>query len=438
VSSPKGSNGPLLFLISALVPYPPARGVELRIFRLLKWLRSAGYRVVLIVPADSLDAEVERELRKVTYALHWTKPALRTRLGARFPAIRRALWEPTKTLLGLRGKTPSSTADSGQHPAGDSGLKESFAPGRLISLVERLGHRYQPIAAIVEYIFSTPVLAALPASTLKIVDTIDVFSRKEEQVLTFGIRDPLVCTADEERQYLLQADVILAIQSREAQLLRELAPEREIVLAGMDFDVIDTSNTNQTEPASVAVLASDNALNIHGLNAFLAECWPSIKRSIPGVSLVIAGRVGDHCIVEDASVRYTGWTDDVDQIYREASVIINPTIAGTGLKIKSVQALAHGKPLVAWANGVEGLEYVGEPPFIECRSWQEYAEAIVRLLNSADERQRLGERARSYARREFSADKVYAALAERLSQAQPATRRRDRNSSPLATVPSTT
>lgn len=430
--SPKGQgSGPLVFLISALVPYPPARGVELRIFRLLKWLSGAGYRVVLIVPAESLDADVERELRRVTYALHWTKPPLRTRLGSRFPALRRALWEPTKIVLGLRAQTISSTTDSGYHAAGDRGLKESFAPARLIALVQRLGHKYQPIAAIVEYIFSTPVLSGLPAATLKIVDTIDVFSRKEEQVLAFGIRDPLVCTPEEERQYLLQADVILAIQSREAQLLKELAPEREIVLTGMDLDVIDASGADETQPASIAIVASNNALNVHGLNAFLAECWPSIKRNIPGVSLVVAGQVGDSFAVEDDSVRYTGWIDDVEEIYRKASVVINPTIAGTGLKIKSVQALAHGKPLVAWGNGVEGLEYLGEPPFIECRSWQEFADAVIRLLSSVNERHLMEQRALSYAKREFRADKVYAALGECLSQRPPVSRGVGRNATPL-------
>jgi glycosyltransferase involved in cell wall biosynthesis len=91
-------------------------------------------------------------------------------------------------------------------------------------------------------------------------------------------------------------------------------------------------------------------------------------------------------------------------------VVINPTVAGTGLKIKSVQALAHGKPLVAWPNGVEGLNYDGEAPFRECRSWQEFAGAVVSLLKSDDDRRALAGRALAYATREFSADKVYANL----------------------------
>ena len=102
--------------------------------------------------------------------------------------------------------------------------------------------------------------------------------------------------------------------------------------------------------------------------------------------------------------------DDLTEVYREARVVINPTIAGTGLKVKSAEALAHAKPLVAWPNGVEGLEYTQEPPYVECHSWQEFGAAVVRLLRSEHEARLLTDRARSYAREHFSPTKVYGSL----------------------------
>jgi glycosyltransferase involved in cell wall biosynthesis len=422
-----------LLLVSPFVPYPPARGIELRIDRLLRWLKKEGYRVVLVIPAESIDAHALEKLGEITFAVHWTKPALRTRLGMRFPSLRKAFWEPLKSLLMLseRGREARVLHDSGQkslersvsispsrygHPLGSDEIKAWFSPDKLTALVAKLARKYRPQAVIVEYIFSTPVLVGLPAGTIKIVDTIDVFSRKEDQVLAFGISDPLACSEDEERRYLLQADVIVAIQSREAGLLKALVPEREVLLAGMDFDVTNISSSAASVPHSVAVVASDNPLNVHGLSAFLTDCWPSIKAACPDVTLHVVGRVGSMCRIADPSIRYSGWIEDLDQVYREASVIINPTIAGTGLKIKSVQALAHGKPLVAWTNGVEGLEYDGAAPFLECRSWQEFGDAVVRLLRSDIERNAMAAKALSYAQREFSASKVYASLGRRLAE----------------------
>jgi glycosyltransferase involved in cell wall biosynthesis len=403
-------------LVSALVPFPPARGVELRIYRLLQWLRDAGYRVILVLTAQTIDADVLDELEKVAYRVHWTKPAFRTRLGMRFPRIRRLLWEPYKRIatptLGAAASTPSDSTESAK-----VNVKNAFASDRLRSLVKSVVRRYRPSAVIVEYIFSAPVFSAVPSGTLKLLDTIDVFSRKGEQVLAFGIEDQLACSEKEERAYLLEADVVIAIQAEEAAILRELVPERQVILAGIDLDVVSSIDAAEELPNYVAVVASDNALNVHGLNAFLTECWPLIKERVPGVRLHIVGRVGDMCRIDDASIKYSGWISDLDQTYREAKVIINPTVAGTGLKIKSVQALAHGKPLVAWTNGVEGLPYVGEPPYVECESWLEFAAAVSELLRDERRRSSLVERALAYARVEFGAAKVYESLAECLAHA---------------------
>ena len=421
------STGRTIFLVSPFVPYPPARGIELRITRLITWLHDEGHRVVLIVPAESMDAEALNELRKITYAIHWTSPALRTRLGMRFPYLRRKVWERWKRFVNRFArkagssahdrllkrtlkKSPAAAAPPPYCALGDDQIKAWFAPDKLIALVGKLARKYRPHAVIAEYIFSTPVFASLPTGTIKIVDTIDVFSRKEDQVLAFGIADPLACTEEEERRSLLLADVIVAIQSREARLLKALVPEREVLLTGIDFDVIGALTHEEEAPNSIAIVASDNALNIHGLTAFLSECWPAIKTGCPDVVLHVVGRVGEMCRSDDSSIRYSGWIDNLDQVYREASVVINPTVAGTGLKIKSVQALAYGKPLVAWTNGVEGLEYEGTPPDIECSSWQEFADAVLVLLRSESIRSALAERALTYASQEFKPSKVYATL----------------------------
>jgi glycosyltransferase involved in cell wall biosynthesis len=388
-------------------------------------MQRQGYRVILVITTGSIDDDALVELQKIVFAVHWTRPPLRTRLGVRLPLLRALLWEPLKKAHqimkdGLAARNgsggnidrlgnPSTVID----PLWEQGAaqdKEWFASDRLLALVSKLARRFRPQAIIVEYIFSVPAFRVVPQRTLRIVDTIDVFSRKEDQVLSYGIADPLACSEEEERRALLQADVIVAIQSREARLLQELVPEREVILAGMDLDVVSDASEKGVIPDSILVVASDNALNVHGLGAFLSECWPLIKQAHSKATLHVVGKVGDVCHVEDPAIRYSGWVDDLDLVYREASVVINPTVAGTGLKIKSVQALAHGKPLVAWPNGVEGLNYDGEVPFRECRSWQEFASAVVLLLESDVDRRALAGQALAYAAREFGADKVYADL----------------------------
>jgi glycosyltransferase involved in cell wall biosynthesis len=385
---------------------------------MVRWLNAMQFKVVLVLAAESLDRGTLSELQKISHAVYWLKPALRTRIGTRLPALRRVTWEPLKKLVRLwrTGRVPSGKANA-LAPA-DEGLKSVFAPLKLVALVQRLARRHHPSAVIAEYIFSSPVFSRLPTDTLRIIDTIDVFYRKEVEVLSFGIADPLACSRDEEREYLLASDAIIAIQSRELALLQDLVPDRDVFLTGIDFDVVASVDDAKVIPHSVTVVASDNELNVHGLTEFLSESWPAIRSAVPSATLHVVGNVGAKCPTSDRSVRYSGWVDDLDPVYREASVIINPTIAGTGLKIKSAQALAHGKPLVAWTNGVEGLDYNGPAPYVVCQSWRAFSDAVTCLLQSAEDRQRLSERALAYAKQKFDADGVYAALKYRLENHQ--------------------
>ncbi len=432
-----------ILVAAHFIPYPPAHGVYLRVLKLLKWLHGEGYRVILVMAADSIDANALAELRKVTFAVHWTKPALRTRIGMRFQFLRKMLGETLmrlvhwtkpalRTRIGMRfpflrkmhretlkrllsdrdvgGDHLSQVHRSGLPNIGDYRVKRALCPENLVRLVGKLARKYEASALIAEYVFLTPCFNALPPDTLKLVDTIGVFSQKLEQVLAWGAAAAFACSKEEERGYLLQADAIIAIQSREAKLLRSLVPEREVILVGMDFAVTGNEPANVGNPDSIAVIASDNPLNIHGVRRFLAECWPQIKAAQPAATLHIVGRVGDACQSDDQAIRYSRWIPTLAEVYKDARVIINPAIAGTGLKIKSAEALAHGKPLVAWTNGVEGLDYIGSPPYIECRSWKEFADAVIRLLQSTDEAEKLSARALAYATEVFDVVAVYAPL----------------------------
>nr|MBA3766194.1 hypothetical protein [Acidobacteriota bacterium] len=271
-------QGDFILLVTHLIPYPPRRGVEQRIYKLLRWLKSEGFRVILVVSASSIEQNVLVELRKVAYAVHWTRPPLRTRLGDRLPFLRKILWEPLKLILtlGRRNVSSVSTRPRLASPVGNDELKKALCPDHLVHLVRQLSRKYSLRAVIAEYIFLTPCFAAVPHGVLKIVDTIDMFSLKTTQVLGFGIDDPYACTRDEERESLMRADTVLAIQPREASLLRELVPEREVLLVGMDYQVVDGGGCDEDRSVDLLVVASDNALNVHGLRGFLAECWPRI------------------------------------------------------------------------------------------------------------------------------------------------------------------
>ncbi len=106
-------------------------------------------------------------------------------------------------------------------------------------------------------------------------------------------------------------------------------------------------------------------------------------------------------------VDFLGHVDDVELEYAQAAAVINPIWAGTGLKIKTVEALARGKPLVTTSKGIEGMR--GNPAKACAIGDNDDAlvEHTVTLLSSKSERTRMSQAARLYAEEFLSVEAVY-------------------------------
>ena len=101
------------------------------------------------------------------------------------------------------------------------------------------------------------------------------------------------------------------------------------------------------------------------------------------------------------------------EFYGRCDVILNPTAAGTGLKIKTVEAIAHGRRIVAWPNGVDGVSESLRTYCHVARDWYEFVmrvdEAVEVLEESGGEFDD-SDRARVY--EELFGDRVYAGLGD--------------------------
>jgi glycosyltransferase involved in cell wall biosynthesis len=259
---------------------------------------------------------------------------------------------------------------------------------------------------VAEYVFTTPCLREVPSGVLKLVDTHDMFSRRDPE-------EPLYCSPEEERAYLLNADVVIAIQAAEAELFRELVPERKVVTVGVDYEVVTHRQADDEVSGNIVLVVGSNyPANIAGLKSFCEHAWPLVCKENPQAELWVAGKVGEAVSDKVPHARVLGWVDNLQALYRQSAVVINPTMTGTGLKIKSVEALCNGKPLIATPNAVEGLLFEGEAPFLVCDNWPEFAGSIVSLLDSDVRRQAFQESALRYTQEQFASGRVYAELAD--------------------------
>jgi len=137
--------------------------------------------------------------------------------------------------------------------------------------------------------------------------------------------------------------------------------------------------------------------NYDAMRYFLAEVYPLIRRQEPGVSLTITGStVGVDLagLKLDDSVRLSGYLEDVRPAVASASVCVVPIRQGGGTRLKILEAMALGTPVVATSKGAEGLDVVDGEHLLLADEPMTFADRTVQLLRDPALRQRLAVNAR--------------------------------------------
>lgn len=287
----------------------------------------------------------------------------------------------------------------------------------LIAIEKQYGMK----AIIAEYIHMTTALELLPPRVVRLVQTIDIHSRFQQEVMPLGIEIEAnrICTEEQEAELLRYADVIIAIQDHERELLEEMVPDRQTITVGLAADAFPRiCPPSDPEGQNLLYVASRNPLNKRGIEVFLRECWGTVLEACPEAVLRIAGEVCGE--IEDEfknetaypNVEYLGRVDNLDDLFDEATVVLNCTDLGTGLKIKSIEAIARGRAMVSTVAGVEGIHDYGEQPILVAEGWQDFSEKTIMLLGDPDLRRNIEASALRYRRDYLSYHFVYHELAE--------------------------
>jgi len=282
----------------------------------------------------------------------------------------------------------------------------------------------KPDAVLIHYIHQAYLLDNVSdhksGGPFRILDTLDVMHLRTEQFHTRGERHWANVSRDEEQDILQQFDLILAIQRDDALELEKLAAPIPVITVGHSLPIVATAPPSQA-PLQITYFGTGAAPNRQALSDFLHHVWtPLTQLADHTAQLHIAGTICDTLSTKrlPRSVVLRGYVDDVTALYEHSDIVINPVTFGGGLKIKTVEALCHGAPLVTTAKGVEGLEISDPPPCIVCANWEEMLESLQSLIENANTRERLSESALRYAQDHFSQEAAYGSLRDYLNTPQ--------------------
>ena len=202
-----------------------------------------------------------------------------------------------------------------------------------------------------------------------------------------------------------RAAAVLACSEDDAAHLRQLAPDTpvHVVPNGVDLDRSRPDGTSTKSGQMVFVGQMGWFPNRDGVEWFLAEVLPRIVQARADARFVMVGKPGD-LVIPDAlreHVELTGFVDDVRRPILESAVYVVPLRAGSGTRLKVLEAMALGKAIVTTTIGAEGIELEPGRDALFADDAESFATAVLHLMESPSEIARLGAAARLRAEQHY-------------------------------------
>ncbi|MBW4535336.1 MAG: glycosyltransferase family 4 protein [Pleurocapsa minor HA4230-MV1] len=275
----------------------------------------------------------------------------------------------------------------------------------------------QPNIVLIEYIYLAYLQDAIPSNCLKLIDTHDVMCFREYRFYQHQMLNAISMSVSyQEEQFILNHfDAVLAIQKNEYEILRKMLPNKVLLLCPHSV-TYDSQYRKLNEIKNIGFIGADNEANYSGLDWFIKQVWPIVKQL--NLNLYIFGKVGDRFAgICDADESIKNMSDQLSQaeVYSLVDCMINPVFVGGGLKIKTLEALAYGKPLISSKEGSVGIDNQAENGIIVAHNRLEFIESLIKLVKQPNLATELIQQGQTTIEQQFSPESCYQPLINLIS-----------------------
>jgi glycosyltransferase involved in cell wall biosynthesis len=129
--------------------------------------------------------------------------------------------------------------------------------------------------------------------------------------------------------------------------------------------------------------------NVDAALYFCRDIFPLILKDVPNVKLFLVGNAptSEICsLASNRNIEVSGRVASLIPYYKHADVVVCPLRIGGGIKVKVLEALAHGKAIVSTSIGTQGLDLSNYRAVAVADEATDFAENVVRLLVHPEER----------------------------------------------------
>lgn len=286
-----------------------------------------------------------------------------------------------------------------------------------VLMLDRVCRELQPLAVVFEFTscLVPGVRVARRHGAVAILDTHELKHRFHESMRLAGAECTRPVLPENEACLLRQADLLLAIQPDEAKAIKELVPHVPSIIVEHPFRTVELESVSADSKTVLFVGGASNH-NLNSIRKFIERGWNQVLATHPGARLLIAGAVTRRLperLCRASGVECLGFVPDLAGLYQRAAVAINPQRFGSGLKIKVVEALAHGRAIVTTPVGAEGFD--GETALVVVEP-DAVAGEVIDLLGHPEKRRELERASLALARNRFTPETCFGPLLEYLQK----------------------
>lgn len=233
---------------------------------------------------------------------------------------------------------------------------------------------------------------------------------------------PLVLSEAFEYEFksMNKFDKIMCISNDEKSFWEKLLPEKKFYFCPHPLEA-QSIPENREITNDILFLGAANPYNANGLVWFVEKVYPKLNSD---VKITVCGKVlwqlqqerpDFICKIKNLGFNLIDYAENLNELYYQTKLVINPLFEGTGMKIKTIEAMSYNVPIVSTLEGVNGFPDKNNNGLLVTNNPDEYAEFINQLLYNNEFYNQMKLKEKEYFEKYLSKDKVTKLIQELFS-----------------------
>jgi polysaccharide biosynthesis protein PslH len=381
-----------ILFICPYLPYPLISGGHTRVFNLIRHLSQAHQISLLAYNREPVSREQEEVLKKYCANL--------------ITIARPPVFSPGNLTAYLTTRNPFMHVINGRNQL-------------LVRAIDRESERWQPDLIHVEHFHMADCLLRSRAAGRypKVIGEQGVeylILERLAGVTKNPVKKAAVLTEAKrikpfEIDICNRFDSCIEVSREDKEIIEQAGVKRpvQVVINGVDTEYFASGGKAPAGPAIIFVGTFKFFGNQDAVKWMLSEVWPQVKARQPQAVFYIVGNQPPAWLrqINDPGIKVTGWVPNLDEYMQKSMVVVAPLRMGSGTKLKILEAMSMGKPVVATGIGAEGIGAVDGRDLLVRDDPRQFAEAVAGCLNDPELAERLGKNARELIREHYSWEK---------------------------------